>query len=150
MFDHAFYSPEGIIQHAKHIGLTDEQEVYIKAEYKKAQAEFTDANWDLKKATSALHDLISKDKVDETKALAQLDKILALEKRIKRQKISLMIRVKNKLTDAQKKKLDQLKKHHEHMKGQHAKGSVHGNHQGQAAGEHTGKKAHGIGKHHEE
>ena len=117
IFEGAFYSPEVVMHFSEDIKLTDAQEAYIKEEYKKAEAIFTDVNWDLKKAINKLHDLIVAKKIDETKVVAQMDKVLELEKRIKKQRVILMLRVKNKLTDDQKAKLDKLRHHHSGMKG---------------------------------
>jgi len=47
--------------------------------------------------------------VDEQQVLAQLDKVLDLEREIKRAQMGLMVRIKNKLTREQQARLRQLR-----------------------------------------
>ena len=52
--------------------------------------------------------LLQEGSVDETKVLAQADRILALEREIKRTQISLLVRIRNVLTPAQQAKLIEI------------------------------------------
>ena len=54
--------------------------------------------------------LLREKPVDEAKVLGQVDRILALEKEIKKTQISLLVRIKNLLTAAQQAKLTELQK----------------------------------------
>jgi hypothetical protein len=47
--------------------------------------------------------------VDETQVLEEVDRILALEREIKKGQISLMVRIKNTLTAAQQAKLAEIR-----------------------------------------
>jgi hypothetical protein len=47
--------------------------------------------------------------VDETQVLEQADRILALEREIKKAQISLMVRIKNTLSAAQQAKLAEIR-----------------------------------------
>jgi len=47
--------------------------------------------------------------VDETAVLAQVDKVLALERQVKRTQILLLVRIKNLLTEPQQAKLAELR-----------------------------------------
>jgi Spy/CpxP family protein refolding chaperone len=51
------------------------------------------------------------DTVDEQKVLAQLDKILNIERVVKRTQLALSIRIKNKLTPEQQMKMHELQGH---------------------------------------
>jgi Spy/CpxP family protein refolding chaperone len=47
--------------------------------------------------------------VDEQQVLAQLEKVLAAEREIKKEQITLLVRIKNKLTPEQQGKLSELR-----------------------------------------
>jgi hypothetical protein len=51
--------------------------------------------------------------VDETQVLEEVDRILALEREMKRTQISLMVRIKNTLTPAQQAKLMEIRSRNE-------------------------------------
>jgi Spy/CpxP family protein refolding chaperone len=48
-------------------------------------------------------------RVDETAALAQVDKVLGMEREVKRAQVSLLIQIKNLLTPAQQQRLFELR-----------------------------------------
>ena len=101
----ALFPPELVMQNQQAIGLTDEQKTYIRGEVLKAQSRFTELQWQLQDAMETLAGLLQQNPVDETKVMGQLDKILPLEREIKRTQLTLMIRIKNKLTPEQQEKL---------------------------------------------
>jgi Spy/CpxP family protein refolding chaperone len=49
--------------------------------------------------------LVKHPRVEEQEALAQLEKVLAIEREIKRAQVTLLVRIKNKLTPEQQAKL---------------------------------------------
>jgi len=53
--------------------------------------------------------LVKQPRVDEQQALAQLDKVLAAEREIKKEQVTLLVRIKNKLTPEQQSKLSELR-----------------------------------------
>ncbi|MGQ0738461.1 MAG: hypothetical protein ACT4OJ_05320 [Bacteroidota bacterium] len=73
------------------------------------QEVFTKLNWEIQQEMETLVKLTSQNTVDEKKVIEQLDKVLELEKQIKKRQITLMIRIKNKLTVDQQNKLKQIK-----------------------------------------
>jgi Spy/CpxP family protein refolding chaperone len=91
--------------HAQEIGLDDAQRNAIRKEVQKAQSRFLDLQFDLQTEMETLVRLVQENKVDESKVLAQLDRVLALEKEIKKTQISLLVRIKNALTPAQQARL---------------------------------------------
>jgi len=103
------FPPELIMAHQEAIGLTADQKTYIRDEIRKAQGQFSDLQWQLQDAMEALGSLLKHNPVDEQVALAQLDKVLATEREIKRTQISLMVRIKNKLTPEQQARLRELR-----------------------------------------
>ena len=103
------FPPELVMQYQQAIGLSEEQRNLIKAEIQKAQAHFTDLQWQLQSETETMASLLKEPKADEQQVLAQLDKILNLEREIKRTQITLVVRIKNSLTPEQQARLRELK-----------------------------------------
>jgi Spy/CpxP family protein refolding chaperone len=105
----SFFPPELVIQHQEAIGLSAEQKDYFKTEIRAAQLKFTELQWKLQDEMEKLVTLIKQPRVDEPQALAQLEKVLAAEREIKRQQVTLLVRIKNKLTPDQQGKLSELR-----------------------------------------
>ncbi|NND08869.1 MAG: hypothetical protein HKN87_21055 [Saprospiraceae bacterium] len=101
--------PEFIIEHQKVIDLSAEQKESIREVVKTSQSNFFDLQWDLKEQMDQFTSFLSAERVDENKALQQLDKVLGIESKIKIAQMTLMIRVKNTLTPIQQKKLKEIR-----------------------------------------
>jgi Spy/CpxP family protein refolding chaperone len=101
--------PDLLLRHQQEIGLSADQREFIKTEVIRAQARFTDLQFQLAGEAEALVALVKQDRVDEQQTLAQLDKILALEREIKRAQFVLVIRIKNRLTPEQYARLQELR-----------------------------------------
>jgi Spy/CpxP family protein refolding chaperone len=108
-FGEAFFSPELIMQNQQAIGLSEEQKTYIMSQIQEAQEKFTSLNWSLQKEMEILVRLTNQNMVDEKKVLGQLDSVLQIEEQVKKAQITLMIRIKNKLTAGQQARLKQMK-----------------------------------------
>ena len=102
------FPPELIMQHQQTLGLSEEQKSFLKAELRKTQTRLTELQWDLQEEFEKLAALIKQEQVDEAQTLTQLDKVLTLEREIKRTHIGLLIRVKNKLTPEQQGRLREI------------------------------------------
>jgi Spy/CpxP family protein refolding chaperone len=74
------------------------------------QAKFIDAQWDLQEQTAKMTQLLQQSPADETKILEQADKIMALEREIKRSHLALLVRIKNALTAEQIAKLEAMRR----------------------------------------
>jgi len=103
------FPPELLMQNQKAIGLTDDQKSFAKSEIQKAQSKFTDLQWQLQNEVETMAALVKQDRADEQQVLAQLEKVLNLEREIKRTQIALIIRLKNKLTSEQQAQLREIK-----------------------------------------
>ena len=103
------FPPELLMQHQQALGLSEDQKNLIKAEIRKAQMRFTELQWQLQDEMETMASLLKQDRVDEQQVLAQLDKILNLEREIKRTHFALIIRIKNKLTPEQQARLQEIK-----------------------------------------
>ena len=102
------FPPDRVMAHASEIGLDDAQRNAIRAEVQKTQSKFLDLQFDIQAQMEKFKNVLQEKKVDEPKALGELDRVLALEKEIKRTQIGLLVRIKNMLTPAQQSKLEEL------------------------------------------
>ncbi|SRR5713226_1860017 len=99
------FPPDLVMQHQQALGLSEEQRTFIKGEIQAAQVRFTELQWQLQSEMETIVALVKQERVDEQRTLAQLDKVVALEREIKRTHLALLIRVKNSLTADQQAKL---------------------------------------------
>jgi Spy/CpxP family protein refolding chaperone len=110
---HLMFPPDMILNHARQLNLTDEQKAFMRSEVQKATATFQDLQWKLQDATEALHETMKSTSVNEQQALAQLDKVLDIEREIKRLHIGLAVRLKNRLTPEQQEQLHNMRMDHD-------------------------------------
>ena len=103
------FPPELVMQYRQAIDLTETQSKAIKDEIRQAQAKFLDMQWNLQSETEKLVLLLKAERVDEGAVLVQLDKVLDREREIKKTQISLLVRIKNLLTESQQNKLMELR-----------------------------------------
>lgn len=104
------FPPELVMQHRRELGLTDEQKAAIREESIKASTRFTELQWQMQDEMETMASLMKGSSVDEQKALTQLDKILNIEREVKRTQLGLSIRIKNKLTAEQQMRLHDLQR----------------------------------------
>lgn len=108
MGEHLF-PPELVMQHQKALGLTEEQKNAFKSEMQKAQSGFTNFQWQLQTELEIMAFLLKQEKVDEQRVIDQLDKILDIERNIKKTQFTLIVRIKNGLTAKQQQQLQEIK-----------------------------------------
>ena len=104
-----FFPPELLMQNQKAIGLSEEQRNFLKAEIQKAQTRFTDLQWQLQNEIETMTSLAKQERVDEQQILSQLDKVLNVEREIKKIQMALVVHLKNKLTLEQLTQLREIK-----------------------------------------
>jgi len=105
----AFFPPEIVMQNQQAINLTETQRNNITKEMQNAQSEFMNLQWELENETEKFNTLIQKEKPAEAEVLSQLERMLAIENKIKKRQISLLIRIKNILSHEQQETLQKLK-----------------------------------------
>src|SRR3954470_21333215 len=81
--------PDMIMAHSQELNLQDKQRAAIKAEVQKAQSKFIDAQWDMKEETEKMVRLLQQTPADEARILEQADKVMALEREIKKTQLAL-------------------------------------------------------------
>lgn len=104
------FPPELVMKHGGEIGLDEQQRASMKDMIQKAQARFLDVQWDMQAESEKLIRLLQARPVDETATIAQADKVLGLEREVKKAQLSLLVRIKNLLTAPQQAKLLELRK----------------------------------------
>ena len=104
------FPPELIMAHQNALGLDDDQKRAILSEIQSAQSRFSELQWTLHDAMETLGDLLDEEPADEARVMERLDEVLDAEREVKRTQLTLMIRVKNLLTAAQREQLMELKR----------------------------------------
>lgn len=104
-----FFAPDLVMQHQEAIGLTEEQKTYLKSEIREAQLKFTESQFKLQDEMEKMLALVKQPHVEEKDALAQLEKVLMIEREIKRLQVTLLVRIKDKLTPEQQAKLVEIR-----------------------------------------
>jgi Spy/CpxP family protein refolding chaperone len=98
------------MQYRRELGITDEQKAFIRDEAIKASTRFNQLQFQMQDEMEAMATLMKGVTIDEQKALAQLDKVLNIEREVKRTHLGLSIRIKNRLTAEQQGKLQELQR----------------------------------------
>jgi Spy/CpxP family protein refolding chaperone len=104
-----FFAPELVMQHQTEIGLQDSQRAALSTAVQQAQSKVMDVQWKLSAEAEKISRLIQPTQVDEAQVLEQADRVLMLEREIKKAQISLLVKIKNTLTAAQQAKLAEIR-----------------------------------------
>jgi Spy/CpxP family protein refolding chaperone len=103
------FPPELIMQHARAIRLNDEQRTTITKLIEQLQGRAISLQWQLAEQVQALRETLAKTKVDQDRALDQLNKVLETEKDIKKAHLEMLLRIKNVLRAEQQAELVRLR-----------------------------------------
>lgn len=107
------FPPEFIMKHQQELGIEDRQREAILKEIERAHAQIFPAQWQMSAAAEQLAKLVDAPKIDEGQALAQADKVMSLERDIKKAHLALLVRIRNLLTDPQRAKATEIRAKHE-------------------------------------
>jgi Spy/CpxP family protein refolding chaperone len=116
-FGRFLFPPELVMQHQGEIGITDAQRATLTTAVQQAQSKIVETQFKLSAEGEKLARLLQGARgvrtlpptIDEGQALEQVDRILSLEREMKRAQMTLLIRIKNALTPDQQAKLMQLR-----------------------------------------
>ncbi len=103
------FPPSLVMRNQEELKLTDAQREIIKTAMVEAERELVDLRWTLAAESEKLDRLLDRDRIDEAEALAQMDRVLAAEDRMKRRHLALLIRIRNALTPEQRAQLQVLR-----------------------------------------
>lgn len=102
------FPPDLIMRNQKALNVTEEQRQFILERTQEAQAEFTSLRWDLQDGLQELRGMVE-EKEKEQVLLDQLDRVLDLERQVKRAQLLLAVRIRGILTEEQVEMLQQMK-----------------------------------------
>lgn len=108
-FATVLFPPELIMQHARAIQLNDEQRAAITRLIGQLQGRVLGLQWQLAEQVQALKETLSRPRVDQDRALDQLNRVLETEKSIKRAHLEMLLRIKNVLRAEQQAELARLR-----------------------------------------
>ena len=109
-FDALLYTPELVMQHRRAIGLNDEQRDAISRMIQELQGRVVSLQWQLLDEIETLTQTLSGgSRIDQDRALDDMQRVLETEKEIKQAHLELLIRIKNVLTADQQRLLDGFK-----------------------------------------
>ncbi len=103
------FPPDLIMAQAQKLRLDEKQRTTIKNEVQKAQSKFFDLQWEAREASEAMAQMLQQTPIDEARVLEQADKVMGLEREIKKIHLSMLIRIKNSLTQEQIAQLKQMR-----------------------------------------
>jgi Spy/CpxP family protein refolding chaperone len=104
-----FFAPDLIMSHQQAIGLTEGQRNSMRTLMVAAQAKTIMTQMSISAEVERMQSLIAASPVDEGAVLELVDRVLGSEREIKREQLSLMIRLKNLLTQPQQEALAKLR-----------------------------------------
>lgn len=107
-FGRFLFPPDMVMQRQREIGLTEAQKTLIIGATQKLESDVVSLNWKLTDEHQKLNDLVRATPIDSAATLAQIDKVLDLERQIKRVHIATLVRIKNALTSDQQRTLREL------------------------------------------
>jgi Spy/CpxP family protein refolding chaperone len=109
-FAGAFFPPELVLLAHDRIALTLEQREAFHARMEKTKARSDELRAKLERETATLAMLAKQERADEASLVAQLDKVLDVERELKHLHVGLVVAIKNLLTPEQQAKLREIAK----------------------------------------
>lgn len=97
-FARHLFPPELIMQHQQKIELRAEQRTTITQAIQQLQSKVLELQWQMQSEAQKLSELMQASSVKEAEALAQVDRVLGVEREVKRLHLGTLIRIKNTLT----------------------------------------------------
>ncbi|MBI5531575.1 MAG: periplasmic heavy metal sensor [Deltaproteobacteria bacterium] len=103
------YRPAMVLRFGAQAGVPEDKIAKIRQDFFDTQTRIADLEPRLKKARIEIQRLLAAGELDENKVFAQMDEVSKAETEIKKQRLGLMMRIRQSLTPEQRKKLDELK-----------------------------------------
>jgi len=97
------------MQFHQKINLRADQRTTITTAIQQMQSRVIDLQWQMQAEAQKLTELMQAETIKEADALAQVDRVLGIERDVKRTHLGMLIRIKNTLTREQQAMLDSLK-----------------------------------------
>jgi Spy/CpxP family protein refolding chaperone len=103
------FPPDLLMKYQREIGLTESQRNTMLLAITKSQGRFLELQFASHGESEKLAELLQARPVDEAAVLAQADRLMALERDVKKTHLSLLVRLKNLLSESQQRKLAELR-----------------------------------------
>jgi Spy/CpxP family protein refolding chaperone len=104
------FPPELVMRYAADIGLEDRQRTAMKEAIQKLQSRVLDLQFEVQGEAQKLVRLLQARPVDEAAVVAQADRVMGIERDVKKAHLALLVRIKNGLSEAQQEKLSVLRR----------------------------------------
>ena len=104
-----FFPSELLVRHSAELGITDTQKQAIESTVREHRKQFVELQQNLQRQMTAMAEILRQEHPEESDALAQLDKLLAAERDIKRMQLSLALAIRSQLTPDQFAKAKELR-----------------------------------------
>lgn len=108
-FESHLFPPDIVMRHQQAVALTAAQRDQVSQAIQDLQADVQQLQWDMSAAAEELTALVSETEVDRSAVLSQVDRVLDIERLIKRAHIAMLVDVKNALTAEQQRLLQELR-----------------------------------------
>jgi Spy/CpxP family protein refolding chaperone len=109
-FSQHLFPPELIMQNQGRLRITEQQREAILQEIYKVQATAAQVQWRVSDESEKLNQLLERENVQESEAIAQADRMMTWEIAVKRAQLTMLIRIRNLLTAEQKAMLKDLRR----------------------------------------
>lgn len=103
------FDPQLVLKHAQDLGLQPAQRSTIVNAIKEAQGDILDIQLQMAERHQELIKAVESTRIDEASAVSLAEKVLGLERDMKRKQLQLLIRIKNALTREQQDRLQEWK-----------------------------------------
>lgn len=107
-FARYLFPPELIMQFQQKINLRPEQRTTITQAIQQMQSKVVDLQWQMQAEVQKLTEIMQHATIKEAEALAQVDRVLGIEREVKRTHLGMLIRIKNTLGREQQVALDSI------------------------------------------
>jgi hypothetical protein len=101
LLERHLFPPELIMQNQARLQVTEAQRTLITGEISKLQAAVVQMQWSVADETQKLVEQLRQPSISEERALAQIDRLIAMETAVKRAQLAMLIRIRNALTPRQ-------------------------------------------------
>ena len=101
VFKGKLFPPNVILQHQAELGLSKQQFTAIKQAVVEVQSNVAEHEWDVREAYMNIMSELDKSPIDEGKALEYVNAALLAENQVKKEQMTMLIRLRNLLTDEQ-------------------------------------------------
>ena len=103
------FPPELIMRNQSKLDLSDEQKKAIMSAVRETRNSLDPLQWELEDQQQVLAKMVSAPLVEEDQLLAQADKVMELEKTLKKSHLLLLVKIKNQLTPEQQQEAKALR-----------------------------------------